>query len=99
MQGVDNNSMETRFISYRVQHVIIVPMHPSNTAYWFFLSCALNVFETSDLTGFCTLASAVKPKKSTGTRMKKDTSRVLIRAGVSSWYLFRMPPSGRVVLS
>ena len=67
--------------------------------YWFFLSCALKVFEVSTLNGFWILASALRPNMVTGTKMKKATSSPVIRPGVKSWYRFKMPPVGKVALA
>jgi hypothetical protein len=52
--------------------------------YWFFRSCALKVLETSNLIGFCTPASAVRPTYRIGNMMKRKTEREVINSGVRS---------------
>jgi hypothetical protein len=67
-------------------------------SYWFFLSLALKNFGGSVRIGDWMLDSALIPTIIIGINTKKTTRSDEMRAGVRSWYLFRIPPSARVVL-
>ena len=67
--------------------------------YWFFLSWLREDFVISVLMGFWTLARASRPKNTMGSIMKRKTKSETINSEVSSWYFFKIPPTGSVALA
>lgn len=58
----------------------------------------MNPFGASVLNGLWILANAFTPNITTGNSTNSATNNEVISAGVRSWYLLRIPPSGRVPL-